>query len=98
MKGHVQKVISTCPVRHKAKSQFHHNLYTPLPVPLRPWDDVRNDFIMTLTRTQMGKHAILVVVDRFSKMVHFVVCHTTDDASDIVELYFKEIIRLHVYL
>jgi len=52
------------------------------------------DFTMALHRTQRGKDAIMVVVDRFSKMAHFVPCHKTDDASYVADLYFEEIIRL----
>nr|GEU43684.1 reverse transcriptase [Tanacetum cinerariifolium] len=41
------------------------------------------------------KDSIMVVVDRFSKMAHFVACHTTYAAFQIASLYFKEIVRLH---
>jgi len=53
------------------------------------------DFIVALPRTQRGKDSIMAVVDRFTKMVHFMACHKVDDASHVADLYHREIIGLH---
>jgi hypothetical protein len=72
-----------------------HGLYTPLPVSKEPWVDVSMDFILGLPRFRKGKDFIFVVVYRLYKMAHFIACHKTNDAINIVDLFFKEVIRLH---
>jgi hypothetical protein len=53
------------------------------------------DFITGLPITNKKHDSIMVVVDKLTKAVHFVPVKTTHTTPNIVEIFMKEIARLH---
>ena len=79
MKRDVERACARCITCRQAKSRvLPHGLYIPLPVPSASWVDISMDFVLGLPRLRNGRDSIFVVVDRFSKMTHFISCHKTD--------------------
>ena len=84
---------STCIIGKVTKQNTGQ--YLPLPILDSPWQEVSLDFILGLPRTWQHMDTILVVVDRFSKMAHFIACSKSTDAAHTARLFFNEVVRLH---
>lgn len=64
-------------------------LYMPPLVPLQPWMDISMDFVFCLPRMQHGSDSNFVVVDHFSKMVHFILSKKTTDVVNVAQISFQ---------
>src|ERR1700761_4189451 len=53
------------------------------------------DLIVHLPKTARQNDAVVVFVDRFSKVAHFATCRSSCSAEDLANIFFKNIIRLH---
>jgi hypothetical protein len=53
------------------------------------------DFITKLPRTNKKHDFIMVVVDKLTKFVHFIPVKLTHKVANIVDIYMREIARLH---
>jgi hypothetical protein len=82
--------------RASAINQQPGGLLRPLRTPEEVWDSVSMDLITQLPATQVGGYdAIVVFVDRLSKMAHFAPTHTTVSAEQLAQIYVATVFRQH---
>jgi hypothetical protein len=64
-------------------------------VPQWKWEEIAMDFIVGLPRTQSGYDSIWVILDRLTKVAHFIPVKTTYSGPQLAELYMSKIVYLH---
>ena len=70
-------------------------LLQPLPIPGKFWHKVSMDLITHLPVTARGNTAIVVFVDRLSKMTHLAATRDTVDSQVLARLMIDNVVRLH---
>jgi hypothetical protein len=93
---YVRDYVKGC---HTCTQQKHRNQQTlgslhMLPTLEGPWEWTQSDHIVGLPRS--GEYdAIYVVMDRLTKMAHFIPAHTSDTAEDLVQLHLRHVWKHH---
>ena len=97
MKREIAKYVSECDTcrRVKASHLKPAGMLQPLSIPPGKWEDVSMDFIVGLPNTSKGFDSIWVIVDRFTKIAHFLPVKTSYTARQYAQLYLDYIVSLH---
>lgn len=93
----IQLYVTSCDAcqRNKPSQQAPMGPMMPLPIPARPWQQVSLDLITALPKSRSGNDAIVVFVDKLTKMVHYVPTTTHVTAPQLATLFMREVVRLH---
>jgi hypothetical protein len=59
------------------------------------WEEIAMHFIVGLPRTQTGYDSIWLIVDRLTKVGHFVPIKTTYSGQQLAELYMSRVVCFH---
>ncbi|GBG66321.1 hypothetical protein CBR_g58812 [Chara braunii] len=97
-KDFVKDYVAECPTCQEVNSANHlpYGLLQPLPIPEGRWKSISMDFIGPLRPpTPRGHDAILVVVDRFTKLARFVPCRYAISAREVTDIVFDRVVRDH---
>ncbi|GJP62218.1 hypothetical protein CLOP_g19306 [Closterium sp. NIES-67] len=97
MADDVRKYVSSCTACQIMNSSHQRaaGLLQPLDPPERPWQYITMDYVTGLPAGPSGNDAILVIVDRLTKMAHFIACQQTITAEQTAQMFIANVIRLH---
>jgi hypothetical protein len=93
MKKEIAQYVARCDTcqRTKAEHQKPSGLLQPLPVPEWKWEEIGMDFVTGLPLTQKGNDSIWVIIDRLTKVAHFIPVKTTFGGATLAQIYLKSL-------
>lgn len=102
MEEDIRTYCEECDVCQRVKVKRHkpYGLLMSLPRPERPWSEITMDFVTGLPECPSGLaggvpfDAILVVVDRYTKMARYIPCHKTVDSPELAKLLWEQVFCL----
>uniref|UniRef100_A0A2N9FEI3 Reverse transcriptase n=1 Tax=Fagus sylvatica TaxID=28930 RepID=A0A2N9FEI3_FAGSY len=96
MKKDIKAYIRGCDTCQRLKHETSKpaGLLQPLAIPPRPWHSISMDFVEGLP-TSRKQNVILVIVDRFTKYVHFISLSHPYTASKVAALFLQHVFKLH---
>jgi hypothetical protein len=97
IKRDVAAHVALCDTCHRVKAEHQRpaGLLQLLKVPEWKWEEIGMDFIVGLPRTRDGYDSIWIIVDRLTKVAHFIPVKTTYTGAKLAELYMSRIVFLH---
>ena len=97
MRKDIANYLTKCLECQQVKVEHRHPAGLMQPIPIREWkwEVISLDFIIGLPKSKCGDNSIMVVVDRLSKSAHFIPVQSTYKTVQIVDLFMREIFRLH---
>jgi IS30 family transposase len=97
MKSDVMEYVALCNTCQMVKAEYQRpaRLLQPLKIPEWKWEEIGMDFIVGLPHTQARYDSIWVIVDRLTKVDHFIPVKTTYSGAKLAELHMSRIMCLH---
>jgi hypothetical protein len=92
----VREYVRGCSICQRNKTDHLHpaGLLRPLDVPQSVWSDISMDFVEGFPKVG-DKSVVLMVVDRFSKMAHFIPLSHSYTTLTVAQAFFEGIVKLH---
>ena len=79
----------------EAECKHPDGLLQLIVIPEWKWEVISMDFIIGLLKIVRQHDSIMVIVDMLTKAAHFIPMKSTFSASDVAQVFIRDVVRLH---